>query len=497
MRKLLIVCYYELKDYLQTIASLFVDKYIWDVMHYPLYMYCYDKYSKIDDYAEHFNNTIKKEKPDVILWWFTDIPLSVFTKIKKDNPKIFYVMYNVNDPMNINKIFFDKCKIFDTVMTPCKHNMYMYNTHGCVKDVKFFPMGADPHMFKRYTQDEMDMMNPTKSSSEKKFTVSFICESLYSDYKDQLVPRKTIIQTIDTLCKKNNWLFNLYGSEFLKPSYPEIYRGDPEYLDKPIIFNTSHINIVSHPIKNKFVAIDPIVVQIMSCGGLILMDMTYGIDDYFNKNNQCIMMFNNVESLESQIISIKDMYTDSPETVDIIKQNCVRFSDKYTWDKFVDTIYFEYCKQRFDPVFYSKIYSLQDSDPESLYRLWLLKYNQGVKEICFAINVPQTFDHTNYKEKYNIESDSLEFLYIDWWFRGKNMDYIVRSKNTNNMISGSQMNMLTQHLFNLYEAFNCAGSSVPDVKLSGIKKIESIVKKNPRLSINVALRQYIEISHTE
>jgi hypothetical protein len=65
MRKLLIVCYYELKDYLQTIASLFVDKYIWDVVHYPLYMYCYDKNSKIDDYAEHFNNTIilDKNKP--------------------------------------------------------------------------------------------------------------------------------------------------------------------------------------------------------------------------------------------------------------------------------------------------------------------------------------------------------------------------------------------------------------------------------------------------
>lgn len=517
MRKLLIVCYYELKDYLQTIASLFVDKYNWDVVHYPLYMFCYDKNSKIEDYPEHFNNMIKKEKPDIILWWFTDVPLSIFTKIKKDNPKIFYVMYNLNDPLNINKIFFDKCKIFDMVLTPCKHNMYMYHTHSGVKDVKFFPMGTDPQMFKRYTQTEISMMHqidqdlahdPTNvpmidsttpvSLTSRKFTISFLCESMYADYKDQVVPRKLIIQSIEELCKKKNWVFDLYGSEFLKGSFPGIYRGDPGYLDKPLIFNTSHINIVSHPIKNKFVAIDPGIIQIMSCGGLILTDNTYGANDYFNKNNQCVMMFDNAESLKSQIILIEDMYSNSHETINNLKQNCIKFSEKYTWEKFVDIIYCEYCKDRFDPVFYSKTYSIQEiSDPQTLRGVWLQKYNQGIKEICYSINVPPSFDHKNYKEKYNIESDNLEFVYIDWWHRGKNSDYIVRNKNTNNMISGSNMNIMTQHLFNLYEAFNCVSSSDPDDKICGIKKIESIAKKNPRLSINVALRQYIEISQTE
>jgi hypothetical protein len=528
MRKLLIVCYYELKDYLQTIASSFIEQYSWDIVSYPLYMYCYDKYSKIDDYPEHFSKTIKKEKPDVILWWFTDVSLSLFTKIKKENPDIFYIIYNSNDPLNINKTFFDKCKIFNMVITPCKHNMCGYRTYSGVQDVKFFPMGTDQQIFRKYSEEELinlrqlDEVINTVKSNNKIFTISFICDSLYTDYiKDQLVPRKIIIQTINTLCIKNNWKFNLYGPEFLKQSYASIYCGDPNYLDKPVIFNNSNVNIISHPIKNKFVSVDHNLIQIMSCGGLILMDDTYGLNNHFNKNDQCILFFNSIESIETQLNAIFNMYINNDEKLNEIKQNCIEYSKRYTWDKLVSLIYCSYCKNKFDPNFYSKTYSINIDeilDPQSsysltndtnynpddktkltelLYNIWLQKYKKGIIEICYPICVPSNFDYHNYKEKYMLDTDNVTLLYIDWWLKGKNTDYITRHTGTSNTLSGMRMNIQTTHLFNLFEAFNFMRSPDYDNKLYGIKKIDSIAKKNPRLNINNALREYIEISFTE
>lgn len=513
MRKLLIVCYYELKDYLQTIASLFVDKYVWDVVHYPLYMYCYDKHSKIDNYLEHFNLTIKKEKPDVILWWFTDVPLNIFNTIKKENPGIFYVMYNLNDPLNINKIFFDKCKIFDMILTPCKHNMYMYKTYSSVPDVKFFPMGTDPQLFKPLISDvsDLDLFIPDNhKSSDGKFKISFLCESLYTDYKDQLIPRKTIIHTIQNLCVAKDWVFDLYGTEFLSSMYPSVYRGDPDYLEKPSIFASSDVNIVSHPVKNKYVVMDSHIIQIMSCGGLILMDDTYGANAQFNTGDECVMFFANLETVESQLIGIWELWKDKKinnhnNRIDVIKKNAINYALRYTWENFVDAIYSGYCKSRFDPVFYNKTYDLgihpaestEHQSTQNLYDVWTKRQLEGNKEICFSVSVPPAFDHENYRTKYGIESQNLEYLYIDWWLKGKNPDFMIKNRNQSNMISGTKMNIVTTELLGLYSAFNKVNESNPDSKVQGIKSVALFAKRNPRLAINDALRQYIEISQTE
>ena len=82
MKKIVIISFYELKDYFLDISAVFMEKYKWDVCYYPLYMYCYDKKSKIKNYVENFVGFLKKEQPDIILWWFADVSLNVFTTIK-------------------------------------------------------------------------------------------------------------------------------------------------------------------------------------------------------------------------------------------------------------------------------------------------------------------------------------------------------------------------------------------------------------------------------
>jgi len=90
MKKILIVSYYDLKEYLLNIKNLLQD-FNYEVTYYPLFQYAYDTNDKIDNYKEHFNNHIEKHRIDIILWWFLDVPLDVFRFIKqKKSGSLFY-----------------------------------------------------------------------------------------------------------------------------------------------------------------------------------------------------------------------------------------------------------------------------------------------------------------------------------------------------------------------------------------------------------------------
>ena len=66
MKKIVIISFYELKEYLMYIKELLLD-YHYDVIHYPLFQYAYDANDKLKDYKEHLSEFITKEKPDIAL----------------------------------------------------------------------------------------------------------------------------------------------------------------------------------------------------------------------------------------------------------------------------------------------------------------------------------------------------------------------------------------------------------------------------------------------
>ena len=179
MKKILIISYYELKDYLLQIADIFRDEYMWNVVYYPLYMYCYDKYSKLENYEEHFMQFINNEKPDVILWWFTDVQLSLFRNVRINNPSIFMIIYNYNDPMNmISRTFIDKCKFFDLIMTPCQGNMCIYKIHTKAKYIEHVPYCYDKSIYRIPTKEELYEYNYVKIPD-----IVMCCDSLFIDSK--------------------------------------------------------------------------------------------------------------------------------------------------------------------------------------------------------------------------------------------------------------------------------------------------------------------------
>ena len=177
MRKVLIVSFYDLKAHFLHISNIMVDKFKFDVEHYPLYMYCYDKNSKIKDYQDNFSEYIKEIKPDIILWFFTDVPVKIFRRIRKENKNTFFVIFNFDDPLNLSKSMIDKCSYFDMICTPSMHNIKTYQKRSNVDVIEFIPFGYE----------KLD-----KIDSEFNCDISFICDQIYDEknFPSQIIPTK-------------------------------------------------------------------------------------------------------------------------------------------------------------------------------------------------------------------------------------------------------------------------------------------------------------------
>ncbi|VBB18594.1 hypothetical protein YASMINEVIRUS_1057 [Yasminevirus sp. GU-2018] len=519
MRKLLIVCFYELKDYLVSISDSFSKKYRWDVVAYPLYMYCFDKYSKIDNYADHMSEFFKKEKPDVVLWWFADVSTSLITRIRNENPDPFYIIYNYSDPMNISKMFLDRCHIFDHVLTVCQHTLPIYKMQAKNKYVDFFPFGFDPDVFyQRTTSKELATLDRKYESD-----VSFICDSMFMDQPDQVIDRKKIIEQIYEYCKTNGLIFSVYGPDFLGHFAKDSYRGDVKYADIPAVATLSKINIVSHPDSRKKLGLcNPNLLPIMACGGVVLMDKINGAEMFFNENKKTVFMFDK-DSLLSKMSDILNLYKNDTVLLNEIKQNAIKFSGQYNWGSFAEKIYLRYVQDRFDGEFYARVYNISaDTKIERLQKIWYQSHTKGEFQIPFKFTVPTNFDIENYRLKTSLKEDttSNEAVYIHWYVNGKDKDYIRRGgrkgqPGTNLIsersigttvapgsgdgspceLSGSSYNLPTTKLFELFSGFNMmyVSSNVED----GLKTIERVSKQNPRLKINEALDKYIDLSYNE
>lgn len=501
MRKLLIICFYELKDYLTSISTAFTKKHKWDVVAYPLYMYCYDKFSKIDNYADHLSNFFKKEKPDVVLWWFNDVELSIFTRIKKEYPDPFYIIYNYADPMNINKIYLNRCTIFNHVITVCQCNMLTYKMKSKNKYVDFFPFGFDPKIFYPHnTPKALASLNQKYKSD-----ISFICDSLYTDSREQLIERKKIINDMYDYCKTNNLIFCVYGPDFISHFAKDAYKGDVKYTDIPSIALLSKINIITHPdSKKKLGLCNPNLIPILACGGIVLMDKINGSELFFNNNKKTVFMYTK-DNLTSEIATIINLYKNNVKLLDDIRYNATKFVDQYSWDKFAEKIYLRYMQDKFNGDIYSKVYKIPpETTLEHMQKIWYISYLKGEYQIPFEIYVPSNFDMDNYRSYNGLKKEDITdtAVYIHWYANGKNADYLKRYKvhkgdisGNSDELSGSLYNVTTTKLFDLFRGFNmmCIYNDLD----TGLDTLNMISKQNPMIKINDALEKYIDISYTE
>lgn len=470
MRKVLIISFYELKDYLLHISNLFADNYGYDVDYYPLFMYKYDKNSKIENYEEHFSKFCSNYNPDIILWWFTDVPIKVFKRIRNENKKTYFIIYNFDDPLNISKSYLDKCSYFDLILTPSKHNFDLYKLYSNCNTIKFCPFGfenIDYNIKSNYSCD-----------------ISFICDQLYDPKLgiNAIIPRRELIKRLEKLSEKNNISFHLYGPEILKIFFPKHYKGDPDYLQLNEIYTNSKINIQSHPFSNKKLSINSKIMQIMNYGVLLVDEC-----NDFNFFGDTVFFYNN-ENLEEKIMNILNY------DLSDIKLKSKKFSEKYSWNNIIKNIFIEYNKFKFDEYYYKKNYNninIKNNNNKITFNDWLSKFEKNIIEIPYKFEIPNNFNIDFYKEKFQLENYSNEYCFIHWNNNGKDINF-MKKNNNQSLISGEEFNTITPNLFYAYTSFNQIFYK-RNID-TGLNELKIFSNSNPRVKINDILSNYINMT---
>ncbi|CAH6421084.1 Hypothetical protein KVN_LOCUS127 [uncultured virus] len=319
--KILITSYYGPNDSLYY-AEKALEKKNFEVVDYPLFKFYMDKYDKLVNYIDHFTNFIIKEKPDIILWWYVGIPSEHMVLIK-NKFEIKHIFFNWDEPYSWNNEDMKyKVKIFDCVFACCEETLNKYIIHG-VKDAFFCLPGYDPtthYVIEDINQDEFN---------KYKCDISFCCTNLYENtllYPDQYINRKKLLDDIYLNQDKFNYIFNIYGPNFLENLYPKSYKGFINYKDTNKLFNYSKINLCTHVSARRKKSINERTLLILGSGGLLLIDHVNGLEELVDINNDCILL--NKNNYLNQINQILTNYNNYK----IIKKNAVKKSLNYTWN---------------------------------------------------------------------------------------------------------------------------------------------------------------------
>lgn len=477
MKKILIIGFYELKDYFLNIKEHF-DHFNYTVLSYPLFKFAYDSNDKISNYDIHLSDFIKSNEIDVVLWWFIDVNPSVFKLVKKNNPNTYFIMNNSDDPLNMSAELLEKAKIFNTIIVPCKENILKYKIHSGITDVLYIPHSFDPHFFYPLSNDESDDV-------DLKCDISFFCHNLFTDntyYNNQYINKITLINDVITYGNENNKSVKIFGPPIFKSVYPNNYVCDLEYIKLNNLFNNSKINITTHPFQNKSCHINEYIMSILGSGGLLLVDKVKDLHHILTEN-ECIYL--DKTNYISQINDILNNYDNYLK----IKENGHELSKKYSWEKYVEKIHISICKKHFDPEFYKKMYKIDIESDDELWKYWM---NDGIKNnhVCYKFNIPSLFQLDEYASRYNLKNVIPEYVFYHWFINSKDQLFMKEKKNELNFKPDDNF-IVMEDYFDICTIFNKITDG--NDKDKGFDELIKFVKQRPFININNLLNSYLKM----
>lgn len=479
--KILFVGYYELSEHLKCIKKIFKE-YNYIVDEYPLFKYAHDSIHKVEKYQDHFQQFIEQNNINIILWWFLGVPHTIFQIIKKQNPNVYFILVNNEDPLNLHSIL-PVCNIFDLISSPSINSIPLYKNANSTSTVIWNPPGYDPIYF----HNKLVKLVGT-NYSKFECDISIICYDLYSsDIYVQEIPRQKLLVSIIEWAKNNNKTFKIFGPFALRELFPLNYVSDILYAEQYILFNCSKINIVSHPFNNCGLTVSEIEFKILGSGGLLYTDQTFA--DIFIDNHN-IVAYNQ----ENYLGKIKDIL-DNYDKYTLIKKNGKKIAKKYSWENFVKKLHFEICKHFFDDKYYKKIYQILNlSSKHDLWNYWM-RPSSDQKEICFRLVSPQDFDHNKYytcNKKYIPYFDK-DVIYHHWYINGRKKKYILnKDENINTLVSYKQQILKLNTTYDQVSIINNIFNQIYLGK-NEFFKLCQLAKYNPGVKMNIILELYIDI----
>jgi hypothetical protein len=480
MKKILFIVYYELKEYLASIKEQF-EKFNMVMIHYPLFKFAYDSNDKIKNYNEHLNNFIKENEPDIILWWFIDVPYDIFKYIKDNNKDILYIMYNVDDPINLSKDIFDKASLFDIIITPCKDSIHKYKLYSKVKKVIFGIFGYDPSVF--YPIDNIN--DYTSEYNEYTNDISIVIHNLFTDqelYKYQYINSIELINNVIKYSNENNKKFKIYGSPIIKEYFPDNYGGNPQYHNINFIYNFSKINLSLHAFSNKSLSTNEHIMSILGSSGLLMIDHIKDLDNLLKNNYECIYIEkdNYIQQIDN-ILKNYDIHND-------IKKNGKLVSNKYSWYEWTKKIVIEIGILDFNPKLYKLLHNLDDIPDNNLIEYWK---TIGIEknDVCYNFKIPPNFNYEQYIIDNSLQIKDQSFAYYHWYKTSKK-DIYMKNKEKNNNINliecGVSPNQYIKILNLLNKIYNNESKDKSLLKLGCICQLENI-------DINKIINNYFDI----
>lgn len=479
MRKLLFIIFYEAKDYLLYIKEQF-EKYQIEVITYPLFRYAYDANDKIPDYKEHLNKFINETNPDIVLWWFTDVSIDVFKYVIQLNKNRYFIIYNSDDPINLNKDIFDKCKLFNLIVTPCNGSIYKYKLFSSNKNILFGPFGFDPNLHFPINPDEF--INYDKELNRFSADISIYCHNLFMNkeyFPSQRIYFPDMITNLSTYAKNNNRVFKLYGPHTFKEYYPENYCGDVEYYNINMLHNFSKLNIVLHGDPSSSLAINQYVMSVLGSGGVLMIDNIKDIDKILTDGKDCLVL-DDVNYIK-QINYVLNNYNAYSK----IKTNAVNAAANYSWDEWVKKIYVKYCLDKIDTDFYADLYGLDKN--EDLVDHWK-NIGLGNGEICYRFDVPDNFNHEEYICKFKLEGKSKEYAYLHWFSNSKNDIYLKR-QSENTFFDPEAYNITIDNYYNICYLLQKLKNH--EQKNNALIELNQYCNNIPYVKINEIIDQYL------
>jgi hypothetical protein len=465
-KNILIVGFYELKEHLQHICELF-EGYGYSVHNYPLFKFAYDMNERIENYCDHMGEYIGKENIDVVIWWFLDVPVSVFRSIKRGYPSIYYILFNIDDPINFNSELTEKAKIFNLVITPCKSNVSRYKLFSGVKDVIYLPHSYDGELF--YKMDNIEYISDISMVMYEVFE--------HQRYNNAYISTHKMILNLIHYCLNSNKKLRLYGSFLLRELYGSYYEGDIDYLDQNSIFNRSKINIVLRHDKALNSYIKPIEVKILASGGLLCIDRFDGMDIMYKDKYNCIVL--DRKDYIHQIDSILADYK-----FDDIKSNACESVSDFTWSKWVLEVHKKIMSNYFDADVYMKINNILISR-EAAWEHWL---NEGLRRnlVCYKFNVPPNFNCNLYRDLNGIADNSAHSVYYHWFLNSGDKNYLDGKKGI--QVDAGKLNCTVEDYYEVCTIINKINEySTLD---SGLIKLTKKCGQCPHIKINEIIVKY-------
>lgn len=474
MKRLLFICFYELKDFFAKIKDELIDL-NYNVIHYPLFRYAYDSNDKMENYDEHLNDFIKENKPDIILWWFLDVPYSVFKSVRSNNPDIFLVMYNPDDALSMSAEMIDKIKVFDLIMVSTKEYFDLYNEHN--KNVLFNPFGFDDTFF-----FPIDITKHPNIPDKFQADISLYSHNLNickNTFPNQYIYQLDFLKNVQEYANTNERTFKIFGAKDISNYFPEEYHGDIEYFNLNKLYNFSKINIVLHPSAKIDTHVSENEIKVIGSGGLLLTDPIKNLSSFHKESCVFIDKDNYIE----QIDNILENYNDHIE----VKHNAHKLSKSFTWKEWVKKMHVQINRHFFDPQFYKELYSLDSVDNDTLWS----HYMKNIKDIPFRFTVPLTFRHDTYAKHNDLKKPTPEQSYLHWFLNSKDKIYFSKEKKSSTAIQPDKFNTNFATLGLIFNTFNRIENY--NTKDQGLDELFIIAQNNPYLKVQDALDLYFQI----